>query len=82
MTGIIDALSGSFQHLAGDVARIAAATCISFLPDFFGKSERVGQRLLEYRVQEFDDELKRRFIVVVKDNLAIASLDLSITHRK
>jgi len=46
----------------------------------FGKSERVGQLLLEYRVQKLNDELKRRFTVVMKNDLAVASLDLPITH--
>jgi hypothetical protein len=46
----------------------------------FGKSDRVGQLLLEYRMQKLDDELDRRFIVVVKDYLEVAGLGLNIGH--
>jgi hypothetical protein len=33
-------------------------------------------------VQKFEDELQRRFIVVVKDDLAVAGISLNITHWK
>jgi hypothetical protein len=82
VTGCINALSGFFQKFAGDFAGIAPTTCLSFLLDGVGKSERVRQLLLEYRVQKFEDELQRRFIVVVKDDLAVAGISLNITHWK
>jgi hypothetical protein len=82
MTGFIDALSGRFQEFAGDFAGIAPATCLPFLMDGLGKSERVGQLLFEYRVQKFDDEPRRRFFVVVKDDLAVAGIGLNVTHWK
>jgi hypothetical protein len=80
MTGIGNALSGGLQHFARNVARIASATCLPFFPNRGCESERVGQWLLEYRMQEFKDEIQRRFIVVVKDDLAMVGCDLNITH--
>ena len=82
MTGIVNALSRGFQKFVGDLAGIASATRLLFSLDGVDKSERVRQRLLEYRVQKFEEELKRRFIVVVKDNLAVAGSGLNITHLK
>ena len=75
-----DTSSGSFQQFAGDVAWIGPATSLSAVVDGFGKSDRVGQLLLEYRVQKLDDELHRCFIVVVKDYLEVAGPGLNITH--
>src|SRR5258707_9504834 len=80
MTGVIDALPGGVQEFAGDVRWIGSATCFSSFPDCFGESERVGQRLLEYRVHKFDDKIERRLIVIVEDDLAVAGRGLGLTH--
>jgi hypothetical protein len=82
MTRIIDALPGSFQHLAGDVSRVASATCFVFLPNCVPKSACVGHWLPEYLEQEIDQEMQWRFIVVVKDDFAMAGLCLGLdfTH--
>ena len=50
--------------------------------DCFGKSDCVGYLLLENRMQQLDDEIHRRFIVIVKDYFEVADLGLNITHWK
>jgi hypothetical protein len=50
------------------------------LLDGFGKSGRVGYLLLEYRMQQLDNEFHRRFIVIVKDYLEVAGLGLNVTR--
>jgi len=80
MTCLIDALPGRFQQFVGDVARIAAAARFVFFSDFADKSECIGHLFLEDRVQQFNYEGRRCFIVVVKDDFAVADIDLTITH--
>jgi hypothetical protein len=57
MTRIVDALSRGFQKFVGDLVGIAPATRLLFSLDGVDKSERVRQRLLEYRVQKFEEEI-------------------------
>jgi hypothetical protein len=80
MACFIDALPGGFQQFIGDVAGIAAATCLSFFPDGFRKSEGICHLLLEYRMQQFDQKRERGFVIVVKDDFAMADIGLNVIH--
>ena len=80
MTCNTDALSRGLKQVGGDLARIAPATCLSVLVDCFGQSDRVDELLVEHGMQKFNDELQRRFIVVVKDDLEMTGLGKGIGH--
>jgi hypothetical protein len=80
MTSVTDALSSGLKQFAGFLARIASATCLSVGSDCFGKSERVGELLLEYRMQKLDEEIQRRFIIMVKDHLVMRARRLNVVH--
>jgi hypothetical protein len=80
MTRLIDALPCSFQHCIGDVAWKASTTRFAIFGNFFHKTTCVFQRLLEDHVHDFDHEIDRRFIVVVKDDLAVGDWCLGLTH--
>src|SRR5437868_1863483 len=80
MTRGTDALSGSLEQAGGDLARIVSATCLSVFADCLGKSHRVDELLVEHRMQQFNDKLQRRFIVVMKDDLEVTGLGVNIMH--
>jgi hypothetical protein len=52
---------------------------ICLLPGWL-QSEGVGQLLLEYRMQKLGHERWWRFVIVVKDDFAVADIGLNITH--
>jgi len=80
MTRFIDALPGGLQQFVGDILGIAAAICFPLLPNGFGESEGVGHLLVEYRMQKFNHQRQRRFVIVVKDDFAVADIGPNITH--
>ena len=80
MSGSPDASPGRRKQLVGTLARIGPAQRLAIFFDFFQQSGGVGCRLLEYRMQQVDDEFLRRFIVVVKDYLKETGLGLNIAH--
>ena len=61
---------------------IAAAICFPVFANGFGKSEGVRYLLVENRMQKFDHKRQRRFIIVMKDDLAVTGIGLNITHGK
>ena len=73
-------MPGSFKQPVGYFAGIGPANCSSVRVYGFGKLERAGDRLVEYRMQKFDDELQRSFIVVVQDHLEMAGLGMNFGH--
>jgi hypothetical protein len=78
MTRVADALSSSFEQFICSLSRIGPAAGSSVLVDGVGKSGRVGQLLLEYRMHKPNDEFFRRFVVVMKDDLEVAGLGVNI----
>jgi hypothetical protein len=82
MTGLLNPPSCGFQQLVRSVARIAPTACLSIFGNLSDKSVCIGELLPEYRVQKFYDKGLRCFIVVVKDDFAVTSFDLPITHWK
>src|SRR6478736_5237948 len=80
MTGFLDALSCGFKQFARNIAGIASAACGSIFCDLSDKSVCIGELLSKYRVQKFDHEGYRCPIVVMKNDFAVACLDLPIAH--
>jgi hypothetical protein len=80
MTRSNDALPGGCKQPVGYFAGIGPANCLPVRVYGFGKLERAGYRLAEYRMQKLDDELQRSFIVVVQDHLEVAGLGVNIGH--
>ena len=78
MTRDQDALAPGAKQSAGDVARIDSATCLPAKTDGLGQSHRFGDRRLEHDMKQLDDELLRRVVVVMGDDLDVGGVRLII----
>jgi hypothetical protein len=80
MTCGTDALSGGFDHLAGDIARMGPANRVSVFLDRIDQFDSVGVRPFQHQAQKLKDEILRCVTIVAKDDLDEIGLALNIPH--
>jgi hypothetical protein len=66
-----DALARSAKQAIGNVAGVDSAACLSAMVDGPGQSHGFGDRGLEHRMKQLDDEFLRRVVVIVNDDLEV-----------
>ena len=71
MTRNQDALARRAKQAMGHVAGIDSAACLAAMANALGQPHGFGDRGLEHRVKQLDDEFLRRVVVIVNDDLDV-----------